>query len=271
MVQSAESLAAMFTLLAALLLMRAAAGARAWARPACVGCVLLALLSKPTAVGAPLALLALDAFVLEGSLREALRRRWALHAANLALVAVPLSLGIGEGIFGGDGRIAGYGAGVLGATPLSYALSQVRALGLYLAMCVDPARMSIDHGMESLAPPLMLVLGVAGGAACLVGIVAGWRRGAWWTVVPAAFVALLAPTTSIVPLADPAADQRMYLPLALVSLACAAVLIGRPRRATVAAACMVAVLAAVALESRAPLARIAKYRDSVRLWDDVVE
>lgn len=270
-IQRAESLAALFTLLAALLLMRAAASGHAWMKAACVGSTLLAMLSKPTAAGAPIALLALDAFVVAGSLRVALGRRWMLHAANLALIAVPLSLGIGEGVFGGDGRLAGYGAGVLDATPLSYAASQVRAVGLYVAMCVDPSRMSIDHGAESLAPPLMPILGVATLAALAVAAVVGWRRGAWWTVVPVAFVALLAPTTSIVPLADPAADQRMYLPLAVLAIACAAALVGWPRRTGVLAACVAAMLAAIALESSATRARIALHRDPVLLWDEVVE
>lgn len=270
-VQRAESLAALFTLLSALALLRAARAPRLRLPPslACGACVLLALASKPTAASAPAALLALDAFVVEGSLRAALRRRWPLHLANLCFLALPLSLGIGEGIFGGDGTLAGYGAGVLHETPLGYAAAQVRALGLYLAMCADPSLMSIDHGPESLAPWWTLPLGAALLAAAVAAIALGWRRGAWWAAVPAVFLALLAPTTSFIPLADPAADQRMYLPLAVLAVAAAVLLLGVPRRAWVQWACLLAAIAAISLEARAVRTRNAMYADPVLLWDDV--
>jgi Flp pilus assembly protein TadD len=78
---------------------------------------------------------------------------------------------------------------------------------------------------------------------------------------------LLAPTSSLVPVAlQPMAEHRMYLPLAAVAAA-VAVLLSLPRRRTL---WIVALLLAAALGA-ATYHRNATYADEIELWRDTVE
>ena len=280
-IQRAESMAAAFSLVAVLALLRKAR-ADAEGRPAraagaiAVLAVPLALLSKPTAVSLPALLLAVDAFVAGGGVRAAFRRRRAIHLAAWASLAVLVATGVVHGIFVGSGRISGGGVGVPTGL-LAYWLLEVRALGVYAATVVDPSRLSIDHGAAVLAPGWTLVVGALALGALLALL--GAARGRWWAVLPAAILILLAPT-ALVPLADPVADQRLYLPLAALAVAAGALVaragsqgdsvpwVSRPWAARWKF--LAAVIVACALEARATAVRTARYADPILLWDEVV-
>lgn len=276
-IQRAESMAALGTVLAVLALLRASrpGGRRRLWSVAAVASVAAALCSKPTALSAPFILLAVDAGVASGSLRAVLARRWALHAACGAVLLLLLVFGVVEGALRQDGGVTGYGLGVAGATPLGYAALSIRALGLYAALCVWPPLLAIDRGPEALGSAWMPLVGAAVLASMLALVAAGIRRARWWWTLPACALLALLPTTSIVPLADASADHRLYLPLMALAigvtalgaqLACAP---GRPRAAAMMACSLLAVT--LLAETAATVRRVAAYRDPVVLWTDAIE
>ena len=263
-IQRAESLAALWTLLAALSLLRGRT-------VSVVLCVVAAILSKPTAVSAPFVILALDVCVVAGNMRSALRARWKMHAADMAALSLLVALGVIGGLLGAeDGRIAGYGAGVAGVGPIDHAWRALHALGLYVALPFAPGFLAIDRGTAALLQTEWLVLGIAAIAALLALLVRG--RSAWWIVLPIEFCVLLAPTTSVVPLADAAADHRMYLPSALIAIAVVALgarfAAGSGGRRLVAIA---ALALAVVLELAGTAARNRAFADPIVLWTEVIE
>ncbi|MFM1823632.1 MAG: hypothetical protein RI967_1898 [Planctomycetota bacterium] len=287
-IQRAESMAAAFSLVAVLGLLRSARAAVEGRSARAAGVVAalavpLALLSKPTAVSLPPLLLAVDACLAGGGVRAAFRRHRAIHLAAWASLALLVATGVVHGIFIGSGRMSGGGAGVATGL-LPYWLLEVRALGVYAATIVDFSRLSIDHGRAVLALGWTLVVGAFALAALVALLGAG--RGRWWAIVPAAILLLLAPT-ALVPLADPVADQRLYLPLAALAIGAGALVARfvspvssaspvsfgpsaglRPRLA--APAVLAAVAVACVLEARATAARAALYADPILLWDEVV-
>jgi len=278
-IQRAESLSGLLVVLAARSFVRAAErpGMLRFALP--VACTILALLAKPSAVFAPLLLFLLDSLVLAGSPREAVRRRGLLHAALWASLLTLVGTGAVRGLLAPDGTITGSGLGVVGTGPLEYATSQVRAIGLYATLVVNPSGMSIDHGREALDDPRLalaggLVIGLAVGM-----LAAGVARRRWWGFLPAWFLVALAPTSSVVPLADPAADHRMYLPLAPIALGSACLVawsVAAARRVSpgvgraAGAAALLAAIATIVAEARATDARNRLYADPAALWSEVL-
>jgi Flp pilus assembly protein TadD len=109
---------------------------------------------------------------------------------------------------------AGFGLGVSG---WSYALTQCRAVMLYLKLAVWPHPLVVDYGTDMVTHPVEVVPQALGLLLLLAGTaVALWRRpalgflGAW-------FFAILAPSSSAIPLVTQTmAEHRMYLPLAAV-------------------------------------------------------
>lgn len=281
-IQRAESLAALFSLLAMLALLhgvRSTTPRRWWALV--IVSIVLAVASKPAAVVLPAVLLAIDAAILTGSCRAAWHARRALHlTAVAATIATLLATGALLGLVDTDGRRSGAGAGVVGVGPLDYAWSQVRAIGVYGRVAVDPSAMRIDHGAEALLPAWTPVVGVALllATAAVTGI--GATRRAWWIALPILLVLVLLPTTSIVPLADPVADHRLHLALlpVVVALVAAVVSIGRPLGRVVPggaiawwSVAVIGLLVTLVADAAAIGRRNADYADPARLWAEVLE
>jgi Flp pilus assembly protein TadD len=152
-----------------------------------------------------------------------------------------------------------------------YALTQPGVILHYLRLALWPSPLVLDYWwpvartFHEIVPPLLLVVGL------IVFTVWAWRRH------PAAsFVGLwgwltLAPSSSVLPIADLAAEHRMYLPLvSIVVLTVFGVwhLIRRlplagPWRAGVAGALAAAVVAAGAIGTSR---RNAQYRSDVSIW-----
>jgi tetratricopeptide (TPR) repeat protein len=282
-VQRAESMAACGTLAAVLAILRTAPVIRGDGRPAARFVVAvpifaaLAILSKPTALSAPFVILLVDAYIVFGSLRLAWMRRWPTYVATFAMIGILAGVGVFEGVFGlGDAasdRLSGYGVNVPGIDTTSYAALSLRALGLYALHVFSPARLAIDRGPDALAAGWMPVVGalvLTGGATMAM---VGLARRAWWAVLPLAVAILLAPTTSIVPLADAAVDHRMYLPLAVVVIAAVALLapplLAAERWTRIIATLLLAVL--LVAEVRAVAVRNRVFSDPIALWSEVVE
>ncbi len=211
-VQRAESLVALFYLLTLYCFIRGATSGRGrfWYAAAVLAC-LLGMASKEVMVSAPLMVLLYDRAFLAGSFREAWRRRYGVY---LALASTWVLLGWLVIVAGGRGGSAGFGAGV---GSWAYLCTQFGAIVHYLKLSVWPHPLLLDYGRETvpitleIVPDAILVVLLG-----LTTLVALWRwpkigfLGAW-------FFAILAPTSSIVPVATQViAEHRMYLPLAAV-------------------------------------------------------
>ncbi|MCY2931526.1 MAG: tetratricopeptide repeat protein [Planctomycetota bacterium] len=267
-IQRTEVLAGLFYLLTLYAVIRSAdSPARYGWYAAATGACLLAMGSKESAVSAPLVVLVYDRIFLSGSWRTAFRKRWMLYvglAGTWAVVLVMIPRG-NEG-----SRIFGEPQG-----QVQYALAQGEAIVRYLGLSVWPARLVVDHGY---CPPQEWgrAWPYLAGVAALLGatVWAFWRRaeaaflGVW-------FFAILAPSSSLVPLPQQvAAEKRMYLPLAAVVTL--AVLGGwalwrrlAPRRSAWAPVA-VAVAVAAGLGART-VARNADYRSAESIWRNAVE
>jgi predicted negative regulator of RcsB-dependent stress response len=281
-IQRAESLAAMFGLLAIYALLRLATetASRGWAIGVVVATV-FALGSKPAAVTLPVLLFAVDVAVVTGSVRASWRARRSLWiGVLLASVTTLVATGAVLGLIVTEGRRSGAGVGVVDVGPVEYAISQLGAIGVYARAFVDPRAMSIDHGVAAIEPVWTRVVGTSVLVVIAALVAIGLRRRAWWTVLPIAVVLVMLPTTSVVPLADPVADHRLHpalLPIVagIVVAIVAGLRIITRRRPTlagplggVAVVSFVGVLVASAV---AVNRRNHDYLEPERLWADVVE
>jgi len=172
----------------------------------------------------------------------------------------------------------GGSAGLTTASVVAYALTQCRAIWLYLGKLFWPATLVLDHGEWLAAGPADVWPFVAATAALVAGVAIGfWRMPrAFFPFVAAAI--LLGPTTSIVPVkTQTIAEHRMYLPAAFLigwlvtAVALTARTLGCERRQ---ASCRVAGLALVAVLMAASVGRtILRNRDftsAVTLWEQNV-
>lgn len=243
---------------------------------------LLALGSKSIAVGLP-ALYLLHALVLG----DARAPRLAARAGRAIALSAPLwllSLASARGTLtalAGD-PMAGPDAGGVG--PWRYLLTQLRVHWLYARLAAWPAGQSVEHAVEP-SPGLLhgptlaglaATLAVCGGALALWalaerGRVGGWARVAAFGAI--AWYAALAPSSSVVPIADLAAEHRAYLASAFLLVAAGGLAAGAlerlasPRADRAAAALAAAALAAlgVALHARAEV-----WRTQLGLWSDAL-
>jgi Tfp pilus assembly protein PilF len=98
--------------------------------------------------------------------------------------------------------------------PVDYALTQFGVILHYLRLAVWPAPLVVDYydwpvGLN--LPATLVIIALVAGTVWAV-----WRR-SWWGFAGAWFFVILAPSSSVVPIAtELAAERRMYLPLAAV-------------------------------------------------------
>ena len=227
---------------------------------------------KEIIVTAPLTVLLYDRIFLASSWREIARRRRWLYAGLLASWALLVLLVSGFYEPGGTGGMAQR----LGPWP--YLLLQPRNVLRYLGLSFWPHPLVLDYGMES-PGPVVTVLPAALAVAGMLGATA-WalRRAPRVGFLGAAFFLVLAPTTTILPLASQTtAEKRMYLPLAAVvtlvvlggGAAWRRLASGRgagwPRRAP-----FLAVALATAVLGGLTIRRNHDYRSGVAIWSDTV-
>ena len=273
-IQRAESLAAVFILAAFdAAIVALSRGSLAAALVAGLLAILGAMAKETSAAILPLAV-AFD-WAYRERLRCAAARgplvRPVLYGGLVLNLVVLALLGF---LLGGRGG----SAGLTTASVAAYALTQCRALWLYLGTLLWPATLVLDHG-EGLAAGVgdvwPYVIATAG---LVVGVAIGfWRMPRGFFPLVAAAI-LLAPTTSIVPVkTQTIAEHRMYLPAAFLigwivtAVALAARRLGGERRR---AACRVAGFAVVAAVIAASVGRtILRNRDfasAVTLWEQNV-
>lgn len=225
-----------------------------------VAACLAGMAAKEVMVVAPVLAFLHDRTFLAGSWAEAWRRRGRLHLA-LAACWIPLAFLV-AGHHQRDGT-AGFGVGV---GPWTYLLTQCGSLTTYLRLCLWPHPLVADYGFATVGG-----LAEVAGRAVLLCALAGAAVSAIWLRPAAGFagaacLALLAPSSSVVPLAtQTAAEHRMYLPLAallVLAVAGARAALGRATPLVLGAA----VLACAGLTLR----RQADYATEERLWTDTI-
>jgi tetratricopeptide (TPR) repeat protein len=182
-----------------------------WSLASILAC-LLGVLTKETIVTAPVMILLYDRTFVAGSFRESLQRRWRYYlglAGTWVLLFTRLRLGF-------QGQSIGFD---LGVTWWNYALTSCRSILLYLKLAIWPHPLILDYGTHVIHQaaeglPYVLVL-----AALVTAVAIAFWRWPALGFVGAWFLVILAPTSSIIPVAgQPTAEHRVYLSLAAVIL-----------------------------------------------------
>jgi Flp pilus assembly protein TadD len=235
-------------------------GSRLWLVASILAC-LLGMACKEVMVSAPLIVLLYDRTFVAGTFRDAWARRRLFYAA---LAATWFLLGYLVAQTQGRGGSAGFGVNL---TAWEYALTQCSAIMHYLWLSLWPHPLILDYGMVVVKQPgavvpqaLFLILLVAG---TLVGL----RRWPAVGFVGMWFFAILAPSSSVVPIASQTiAEHRMYLPLAAVL-----VLLVTGLYACMGKKSLVVFLALAAWWGSLTIQRNEDYRSELGLWRDTVE
>ena len=209
-VQRAEAIVGLFYLLTLYCCLRGATAScgGAW-YAAAVGACALGMASKEVMVSAPLMAMLFDRTFIAGSFKESLRRRWRLW---LALAGTWPLLALLHHMSRNRGGSAGFG---LGITAWAYARTQFGCIVHYLRLAFWPDPLVLDYGYP-IARTAAEIVPYAGVVLVLVAAtVVGVARRAGWGFLGVWFFAILAPSSSIVPLpGQTKAEHRMYLPLA---------------------------------------------------------
>lgn len=277
-VQRAESLMGLFYFLVLYCFIRAvelerdasalpAKAARRW-RAACILACGLGMATKEVMATAPLMVLLYDRTFVSASWSEAWRRHRSLYGKLAATWGILLLLVASTH---GRGGTAGFATSV---GLWSYGLTQCKAVCHYLGQALWPDHLVFDYG-----PGLTRYASDVAGQMLLLAILlvgTGWalRRRPALGFLALAFFVLLAPSSSIVPIAtEPIAEHRMYLPLAAMAVLVAMTVHAgltriSPRWGRVAFGGL-GVVGTVAL-SAATITRNRDYRSEVALWTATV-
>ena len=195
-VQRAESLAGLWLLLTLYAALRGAATSRPghWHALA-LGCCLLGMATKEIMFAAPLVVWLHDRTFATGTFTTALQRRPAFYAA---LFSTWIVLGWLVWRTGNRGATAGFG---LGISPWHYLLTSCAAIVHYVRLTFWPVPLVLDYGFAvttdptAVWPQALAVLSFALATAVAIVQRSSWGFcGAW-------FFLLLAPSSSLVPVA----------------------------------------------------------------------
>ncbi len=260
-VQRAESLAALCYLLTLYAFIRGVESPQPgrWQVLAILAC-LCGMAAKETVVTAPLVVLLYDRTFIAGSFRDAWRRRRAVY---LGLAGTWLLLAALVAATGGRGHTAGFGASV---DWRAYAFTQCGALLHYLKLAIWPHPLVLDYGngvvtgAAAVLPHAVVLCLLAAATLAALGS-ARWRRLGF---LGASFFAVLAPTSSVLPVAtQTVAEHRMYLPLAaVIALGVLGLHALAGRRGPVIVAALAVALGVLTIR------RNADYRSAVAIWTD---
>lgn len=210
-IQRAESLMGLFYLLTLWCFVRSVepGASSRWSLGAVAAC-LLGMLTKEVMVSAPVLVALYDRIFVAGSWREVWARRRGFYVALGGTWLALLGLVLSDTDKGGS---TGFGMHIPAS---AYFLTQVQAIPHYLRLVFWPAPLILDYGGELVRDWTAVLwqglLLVSLGAASLWA--AGRGRAAGFCGV--LFFAVLAPTSSFMPLYQTVAEHRMYLPLAPV-------------------------------------------------------
>lgn len=216
LVQRVEALMSLFFLLTLYFFIRGVEGSRGavWYIASTLCCA-LGMATKEVMVSAPLVVALYDWIFVTPSWRRVFRLRGAYYAALASTWAILAFLLVTNAAM--NFRRMGYHS--LGElSPVRYMVTQPGVIVHYLRLAVFPRGLTLDYlwqppqGWDEVIVPLLVVLSLLA--------VSGWmllHRNPWG-FVGAFFFLVLAPTSSVLPLRDPAFEHRLYLPLLAVVL-----------------------------------------------------
>lgn len=215
--QRFESLASLFYLATLVALTRAVgADKKAWL-VASVAFGVAGTFCKAILVTAPVVVLVYDRVFLSGSWRELWRARRAYH---LALSSVTL-LVLGKIFTRVDGlKEHGFGEAGASVSRLDYLLNQSAVIVHYVRLWFVPVNQNLDYVWEVEENGWRLLLPLAAIAASLAAMGVLFFRTPKLGFLVFWFFAILAPTSSVVPIVDLAFEHRVYLPSAALSVLC---------------------------------------------------
>lgn len=222
---------------------------------------LLAIASKEIAIALPLVFVAYELIFRKGTANVRESGAWRLYAV------------LGLGALAGVALVLRYvfaaGSGVALKPDLAYFYTQWRALFTYVQLLIWPSPLNVDRDFPLSATPFDR--GAIYYLAALLGILAAliWKRDRDGFVLFGLALALLVlgPTSSIVPIQDPIAERRMYLPMAGVGILMIPLFLRftPPHRNVMLAACAAGGILALLSFQRAGV-----WSSSIALWSDTV-
>ena len=236
---------------------------RAWLGAA-LGACWFGVGAKEIAAATPLLIALYDRIFLRATWREVFRGHRFFYVALFASW-LPLAW-----LIHSTGNRGATWAADSGFTPWDYALIQAEAVVHYLRLVFWPAPLVFDYGRNLPTPSLSTVwphatLLIALLIALLIGTVFAIRRNSAAALLGVGFFALLAPTSSFLPIADPMFEHRMYLPSAAVIVS--VVLFGYRWLGARGLWLVPPILVALCV---ATIGRNADYRSALVLWEDTV-
>ena len=268
-IQRLESMVSLLCLGCIYAALRGATSHKKWWYLAAVSCFWLGVATKEIIVTAPLVLLLFDRAYLAESWRELWRRRWGMY-----LTMAPVVIWIAAVLAGGataDGRISA-GFSLQEITPWQYLLTQAGVILHYIQLAFLPLGQCLDYDWPVVTDwrkavlPGLAVLGML--AAC--GFV--WKHWPRLAFLGLSFFLILAPTSSIMPIEDPAFEHRMYLPLApLLAMAVLAVWQVLDQRLKLPRLAPALLTLVAVFFVTATVARNTLYCDPIAMWQDVLK
>ncbi len=258
-----EALSGMFLYAALALFLYRRREAVSW--PVAAGVMLLfgaAVSTKEHTAVLPVLLLGADYFFNPGFSFRGIRRNWRLYVP-IAAAGVLALLRIWDIV-----RASGTtGFALKEFTWYQYFFTQCRVIWIYIRLFLLPYGQTIDYNLP-VSRTLLEHGAVLGLAALLLATAAAFvfrRRYPLAAFGFFAFLLLLAPTSSVVPIADPIAERRMYLPLLGLLLVAVEFLRRWKARRVHQAAALTAVLVVAGLLT---YSRNQAWGSDVALWED---
>lgn len=268
-VQRLESLVSLFYLGCLYCLLRGVSARKpAWCLLA-VASFWLGVATKEIIVTAPLVLLLYDRAFLAQSWREVWQKRWGIY-----LAMAPVVIWIAIVLAGGpstDGRVSA-GFALEEITPWQYLMTQGGVILHYLKLALVPLGQCLDYGWPVVSNFSAAVLPGLAVVALLAACGFAWKKYPRLAALGLSFFLILAPTSSFMPIEDPAFEHRMYLALAIVvALAVLAAWYALDRWVPWRLAPAMALVSAASLLVALTVSRNELYRDPIAMWQNVLE
>jgi tetratricopeptide (TPR) repeat protein len=180
-----------------------------------IASLVLGFASKEILATAPVAVVLFDRIFVAQSWRELIRRRWIFYLFFLSIAGAFVAWHLDRAA----GSQGGIGFGMQTITKQQYAYTQAGVILYYLQLSVWPRGMAIDYQSWPWSNTLSEAMpegAIIAGMLLVTSVLLFWRPALGF--VCAWFFIILAPTSSVMPIADAVFEHRMYLSLATVAI-----------------------------------------------------
>jgi len=284
-VQRGESLMGLFYLFTLYSFVRyATGGGRRWAVSAVAAC-LIGVGCKEVIATAPLVVLLYDVTFIRQPWRQMIRGRGLMYLALFA-TWLPLGFMVYRTLTSGEDASAGFALEGKLLSRWTYLLAQPQVIvEVYLRKAFWPNPLVLDYQWVPAVPQdtpagevaRLFLSNVLWQGLVVVGLLLasiwGVFKRAWWGFLGLSFFLILAPTSSLMPIADLAVEHRMYLSLiAVVCVVVASVytVLSKVLPGKAGAYGLVLTVILTMALGRTTVSRNLDYRSKVTIWDSVV-